>query len=92
VYVERFGTWPDIRITLRNVNESAPATTTLVLDATALGLPGAPLTASAALAGKDVPVTSGEGGRREATIALGAGATEVLRIAGQAIYLPLAGP
>jgi hypothetical protein len=76
VYVERFGTWPRLHLTLRNTLDVA-VTAAVTVEAQALGLPAVPLIATALLAGTAHPL-SAPGPTRTLTIALGPQASEAL--------------
>jgi hypothetical protein len=89
VLLERFGQWPDLRFTARNVDDGAAASTTVVFDADALGLPGGPLQVALMLSGDRLVLGSG-GSSRSVTLDLGPGATEVLHLTGYAAYVPCA--
>jgi uncharacterized repeat protein (TIGR01451 family) len=79
VYIERFGDWPDLHFTLRNITTSAVAAT-VTLQANALRLPTIPLTATALLAGTGHPL-SGSGDTRTLTVTLDGQASEILNLA-----------
>ncbi len=75
VYIERFGNWPDLHLTLRNTLD-AEATVTVTVQANALGLPAMPINASALLAGTSHPLSAGA--NRTLTITLAPQASEIL--------------
>jgi len=81
VYIERFGTWPDLFWTLRNTL-ATPAEFEVRLEAAALGLPSAPMAADALLAGVHYSL-SPPAALRVLTVTLAAQASEIL-------YLPAA--
>jgi hypothetical protein len=89
VYVERFGAWPDLRFTLRNMDEDRAAAVVVTLRADALALPPLPLGAHALLAGSRHPL-SAPAGRRTVSLTLDPGASEILHFKGSPVYLPLA--
>lgn len=89
VYVERYGTWPDLRFTLRNTTD-ASITVEVTFRADDLGLPGVPLTATALLAGTLHPL-SAPAPTRTLTLTLAPQASELLfpQWQSQHAHLPL---
>lgn len=78
VFIERFGTWPDLYFTLRNTLD-VPVTVSVTMEAQPLKLTGTSLNASAQLTQKKYQL--GEAGPlRSVTLPLAAQATEVLKL------------
>ncbi len=89
VVVERFGAWPELSFTLRNLNATASLTATLTIDASALGLAGMP-EVETLLGGGRLSLEAPSAETRRLELVLPPTTTEVLRLRGTAVYLPLA--
>lgn len=81
VLIERFGNWPDLHFTLRNMG-SAPVSTTVTVESAGLGLPSDPLVATGLLSSQETPLT-GAGSSRVFGISLDPLATEVIEVKAQ---------
>ncbi len=89
VIVERFGSWPEVYFTLRNQNATQPLTATLTIDASALGMAGVP-TVETLLGGGRLSLEAPSPERRTLELVLPPTTTEVVRLRGSQLFLPLA--
>lgn len=89
VFIERFGYWPDLFFTLRNMSDTDQVTTEVALGASALGLPTMPLSANALLGGSRHPLGV-PGATRRLSLTLAPRASEILHLSGWAVYVPVA--
>jgi len=89
VYIEKYGGWPSLYFTLRNTADVS-VTLEITMQADALGLPAAPLSAKALLAGTVHPL-SALAATRTLTLTLASQSSEVLSLfqTGYRSYLPI---
>ena len=78
VYIERFGSWPDLHFTLRNM-DTTTVTVTVTVEAGGLGLPSGQLAAEGLLSSQ-VALLEGSGATRSFGMTLGSLATEVMEL------------